>query len=128
MGKNNWFYGRGPAFPFVRNRGGSWPIAEGADLVGMGLEQAVNTEIGSRPMKKNLGAKLTETIFSLEGVIRDTVVKQYIEDTAANMEPRVVIDDVTVVAEDNELFANTSYHLITENIPRNKVIKIKGTE
>ena len=117
-------FGKGPAFPFKRTGGGNFIIASGEELVDMGFDQAIRTGIGQRPMLKNKGNESIKMLFSLEGIARDVVAKEYIRKAIDGVEPRVVVDDVKVKdGEDKtEIYIHLWYKYIGSNVPQNKVV------
>lgn len=119
-------YGKGPAFPFKRSKGGNFMMAQGYDLLDMGVKQTVLTAIYSRPMRKEIGNKIDSVLFSLEGDLRDNVVFQYIEEAFESMEPRAILLEATVSEKDNEIYVFVKYQPITSNVERNLVVQING--
>jgi phage baseplate assembly protein W len=124
MSTENIIYGTGPAFPFKRDGIGNFRVATGQELVEMGIKQAILTEIGKRPMFKNLGNQVNRVLFTLEGTARDNVIKEYVIKAVRNMEPRVVIDETIVKdgKDKSEIFIEVYYRLIKTNVEGNMVL------
>jgi phage baseplate assembly protein W len=121
----NEFLGRGPVFPFKPDSGGRFPMAEDHELVENCFEQAILTEFSSRPMQKSLGSKANRLIFMLEGEQRDTVIQELAKKAIDGLEGRVIILSATVQDGDNgDVFVSFNYQIITEDVPRNKVVKV----
>lgn len=116
--------GKGPAFPFKRGSGGNFLMAEGEDLVAMGLEQAVLSEIGKRPMRKKKGDQIVRLLFSLQGAQRDSVADVYVRKAVNILEPRAQIVKVIVNdgEDDNVVHINIAYSVIGKQNIRNKVV------
>ena len=121
-----WFFGKGPAYPFTRTDGGNFGLAEGKALAFMGLEQTILTGLGKRVMLKNIGSKFNRLLFSLEEAQRDALAKEYCIQAVQLSEPRIIIDDVIVDngEEGNEIYMKIDYRFIGDNVKQNKVIKI----
>ena len=114
--------GKGPAYPFERYAGGSFKLAQGPALVKMSLIQALRTPRGSRPMRKDLGSRLSNLLFGLEGEMRDAVALEFISEDLEDFEPRVEILSATVINNDNEISITVEYQDIVNNVEGNAVV------
>jgi phage baseplate assembly protein W len=119
------FLGKGPAYPFEKSTGGNWKMAEKSELVGMGVEQAILTGIGKRPMQKRKGNMMVRFLFSMKDNIRDNVATEYCRKALIDMEPRVKLIGVTVEdGDDADVSCSVDYQVINEKSSANKVIRI----
>jgi phage baseplate assembly protein W len=125
--KNKELLGVGPAYPHTRTGGGKFPIAEGSDLIEMGLKQYVLTSVGRRMMEKSIGNTFGRLLFSLEGQQRDKALLEVAQDESPAFEPRATITNVTVTQNDNEIFVNMEYKNIEANVSGNAVAKVPTT-
>ena len=121
-------YGRGPAYPFKRGKGGDFGIAEGKALVEMGFKQIIFTSKGRRPMLKDIGVTFNKLLFSIQGVARDAVIGEFLSIGMERFEPRVSVLNAKVVDKEktNEFAIAIEYMLLEGNIIGSTIIDYKG--
>jgi phage baseplate assembly protein W len=115
-------YGSGPGFPFVRDGSGNFKISSGKTLVDECFHNAIATLIGERPMWKQYGNKVNRVLFSLEGDIRNNVVKEFMIQALNEVENRARVIDVKIETVDNEVKVSIDYEIIGFNDVNNLLI------
>jgi phage baseplate assembly protein W len=121
---NNNYLGQGPATPFKRDSAGVWKTAKNEELVLMGVMNAIFIGVGERPMMKEYGSRLSKIMFMNEDLTRNALVKQFVQEAVAQIEPRAVI--LSALAKDNSDEPNRvdisiTWVSITANVPQNAV-------
>lgn len=89
----------GLALPALRNKGGYFGPKRDADKGWGDLLLTLYTPIGTRPMNRQFGSQLWQTLFNNE-VVRDAPLMEFfIQDAASRWCPHVVIDTVSVAPD-----------------------------
>jgi len=123
--------GKGPAYPFERDSGGVWPLAEKEALVVMGMKQAVMIGRGERPMWKEKGCELKRILFLPDDPNRAALIKKFITEAINQVEPRAIVVDVIsndAVDEPDVVRVEIQYSVIESNVVNNLVIPFNKGE
>lgn len=93
---------RAPAWPFVRDAGGTWPMASGDELLEQEVKQAVMIPKGSMPMDKDLGVGMENIVFSLQGLERDALLTDGAKRSIEGLVPRVMVDSASALEDEEQ--------------------------
>jgi len=90
-----------PAYPFVRDDSGNFPIASEYDLMEMEIEQALKIKFGSHPMWKSIGTRFDLMLFENDIDTKQGLAFKLVKDTVIESVPNCIIEDVGI-SKDNE--------------------------
>jgi uncharacterized protein len=90
------FLGRGVAFPFLPDAGGTLRYAEGDPEVAQSLRLLLMTAAGERVMRSQFGTEAPRLVFAPGSETNKNLLESSIRDAVRDYEPRVVLDDVVV--------------------------------
>ena len=99
---------RAPAWPFVRDAGGVWPMASGNALLEQEVKQAVLIPAQSMPMDKELGVGMERIVFMLDGTERDALLTDGAKRAIEGMVPRVLVDEAKATEDETQEGAVTA--------------------
>jgi phage baseplate assembly protein W len=128
--QDNWiedegFLGRGWAFPpaFDLNEG-SVSMVAAEDDIKESIRILLTTIPGERVMLPDYGCRIHEHVFDVIGETLFTHLRGQIEHAVLYYEPRIVLEDVTITAQDMNgmLHIHLAYRVIQTNTRNNLVI------
>jgi phage baseplate assembly protein W len=90
------FLGRGVAFPFLPDAGGTLRYVDGDPEVAQSLRLLLMTAAGERVMRSQFGTEAPRLVFAPGSETNKNLLESSIRDAVRDYEPRVVLDDVVV--------------------------------
>jgi phage baseplate assembly protein W len=122
MGKE--FLGRGIRFPIVPDETGGLGYSEADDNVEQSLTILLQTRVGERVMRGDLGTRIPELLFAPGSLSNLRALEREVENAVARWEPRVELLDVTAeqqFPDDNRVIVSISYRVLRSNSRRSFV-------
>ena len=96
------FLGRGLAFPLHVNARGEIALVGGEQDIEQSIKIILETRPGERVMRPEFGCRAHELLFEPRTVATETLMQQYVGDALARWEPRIEVQSVSVMT-DNEV-------------------------
>jgi phage baseplate assembly protein W len=96
------FLGRGSAFPFVPDAGGTLRYVDGDACVAQSLRLLLMTAAGERVMRPEFGTAAPELVFAPASETNLKLLEESIRDAVRDHEPRVQVQDVVVTERELE--------------------------
>src|SRR5262249_2856811 len=87
----------GFAFPFHVDSQGGIAAPPGADAVRLAVLTILGTHPGERLMRPQFGCPLRSLVFAPNNAATASLARFYVEDALKRWEPRIVLDDVSVM-------------------------------
>ncbi len=118
------FVGRGIRFPLAINASGSFSFADAGESTDSSIRVVLSTAPGERVMRPGFGCRIWDLLF--EPVNANTVglMAEAVRDAIAQWEPRVDVEEVNVVPDDDEqalVRIHVKYKMRATNDRRNLV-------
>jgi phage baseplate assembly protein W len=118
--------GQGLKFPFQFHQqyGGaaiSTATSHSQEHIHESIRQILGTRRGERFLRPEFGSRLPELLFEPNAAILAGLVRHEVRDALAQWEPRIVVLDVTVEADDHLLQVGVRYRLIASQVEHNFV-------
>ena len=90
-----------------------------AQAVNQSLKNLILTNLGERPFQPFVGSNITNSLFEINDAILAGNIDFLVRNTVENNEPRVLIQDVTIIPndEDHTFSINIVYNLINNSDP-----------
>ena len=101
---------KGVAFPVVLGAGGFFTRKDGMETILNGLKQLLLTNRGERVMRPDFGTSLRRAVFEPADLAFQEGIKAEITATIAKYEPRVIVKNVSVKADDTK--RQEGYHRV----------------
>jgi phage baseplate assembly protein W len=96
------FLGRGVAFPFAPDAGGTLRYVDGDAGVSQSLRLLLMTASGERVMRPDFGTEAPELVFAPGSETNRKLLETTIRDAVRDHEPRVQLEDVVVSGRELE--------------------------
>lgn len=116
--------GRGISFPMGVDHTGAISLTRGADDVDGALRVVIATAPGERVMRPAFGCRIWDLLFEPINATTLGLMAQAVRDAVAQWEPRVELEDVEVVPDDDApglVRISLTYRIKTTNDRRNLV-------
>lgn len=97
---------------------GDVTLVTNEEAIKRSIKHLVLTSYYDRPFEPEIGSRVLESLFENKNIFTEIVLKQQIEETITNYEPRVKLIDVLVSSplDDNEI--QISVYFEFQNIPK----------
>lgn len=118
--------GRGLKFPFQFHKqyGGaaiSTATSQEQEHIHESIRQILGTPRGSRFLLPEFGSRLQELLFEVNDAILRGLMRHEVGDVLARWEPRIVVEEVQVTADEHLVLVYIQYHLIASQVAGNYV-------
>lgn len=118
--------GQGLKFPFqFHHRSGgariSTATSQDQEHIHESIRQILGTRPGERLMLPDYGSRLHDLVFEGNDAILQGLLRHEVIDALTRWEPRIVIDEVVMAADEQVMHVNIRYHLIASQVPGNLV-------
>ncbi|MGE3621664.1 MAG: GPW/gp25 family protein [Acidimicrobiia bacterium] len=116
--------GRGLAFPMRVDHTGAIALTSGAEDIDGSLRVVISTAPGERVMRPLFGCRIWDLLFEPINATTLGLMAQAVRDAVAQWEPRVELEDVTVVPDADRpglVRISLAYRIRTTNDRRNLV-------
>ena len=111
-------------FQFHKQYGGaaiSTATSQDQEHIHESIRQILGTRRGERFLRPEFGCRLHELLFEGNTAILHGLVRHEVREALTRWEPRIVIDDVSVTADDHAVLVAIRYHLIGSQVEQNFV-------
>jgi len=118
------FIGRGLTFPMGVDHTGSISLTSGPEDLDRSIRVVLATAPGERLMRKDFGCRIWELLFEPVNANTLGLMAQAVREAVAQWEPRVEVEEVNVVPDENEsamVRIAVTYRVRTTNDRRNLV-------
>lgn len=95
------FIGRGFPFPLVINEKGSFDLVSGTEELERSMTVVLSTAPGERAFRPTFGCRIWELMFEPVNTSTMGLIEMYVTEALELWEPRVDIDSVVVVPDDD---------------------------
>ena len=85
------------------------------------IRQILGTPRGSRFLLPEFGSRLQELLFEVNDAILRGLMRHEVGDVLARWEPRIVVDEVQVTADEHLVLVSIQYRLIASQVTGNYV-------
>jgi phage baseplate assembly protein W len=123
-------FGRGIAFPPRVGAGGRVAWSEGSDNIRESIRIILMTREGERLFQPDLGAGLDRFLFEPNTVATHELIKDRIQSSLAQWEPRIALEsiDVSVDPDDHTAAIVTlTYHLVATQVRERMDVSVRLT-
>lgn len=124
MGEQPDFLGQGIRFPLGVDETGSLAMTGGPDDIDHSLRMVLSTAKGERLMRPEFGCAIWDQLFEPINANTLGLMAQAVRDAVSQWEPRAELEDVEVVADDDDaslVNIHVLYRVKTTNDRRNLV-------
>ena len=82
--------------------------------VNQSLKNLIQTNLGERLFQPTIGSNVNRSLFEMNNFVETNLLEFYITNTIQNNEPRVILDNVTVIptVDEGSVKITVSYYLI----------------
>ena len=111
-------------FQFHQQSGGaaiSTATSRDQEHIHESIRQILGTRRGERFLRPEFGCRLHELLFEGNTAILHGLVRHEVREALTRWEPRIVIDEVSVTADDHAVLVAIRYHLIGSQVESNFV-------
>ena len=118
------FVGRGIRFPLAINSSGSLAFADAGESTDSSIRVVLSTAPGERLMRPGFGCRIWDLLFEPVNANTIGLMAEAVRDALAQWEPRVDVEDVSVVPDSNEqalVRIHVTYRMRATNDRRNLV-------
>lgn len=105
-------YLRGVFFPFIKGNTSFPREATDAEVIQQDIVQLLFTTRRERVMRPLLGSDLFAAIFETNNPLLEETVKNEISITLTQFEPRIAVQDVSIVRNDNVIDVTITYVIL----------------
>jgi phage baseplate assembly protein W len=96
------FLGRGLAFPLRVNARGEIALVSGERDIEESIRVILGTRPGERVMRPGFGCRAHELLFEPRNASTETLMQQYVSDALRMWEPRITVQWVDVLIDENQ--------------------------
>ena len=100
---------RGISHPFRKGETSFPERAEDAELIRASIFQILSTQKGERVMRPSFGANVWRFIFANNNAFLEDLIRTEVRGAIARFEPRVTIQDITIIREEAEITIDIEY-------------------
>jgi uncharacterized protein len=95
--------GRGFAFPPQIDSQGQLALTGQTNEINQAIRMIIGTAPGERVMRPDFGCRIHELIFDPNNEQTHANAERYVEEALGRWEPRIIVNDVTARADDNNM-------------------------
>ena len=101
----------GLRFPFKREAQGLFTDAPDDELIESSIKFILRTQVGEYICLPAFGSQLQVDLFEPNDIIMRQLVKAHVRDALNRWEPRIAVDEISVISDEHEVRLKVAYFL-----------------